>query len=115
MILQAKQKMAAVIGKAEGEIEELQETINILRENPEMGNQIYLIENFNTLIRPFAETLNFFPSDKISVITGVDGKHEPISAIHPNAIDEMKNNLIGGVMGDIFSKKKDVENNPPSN
>ncbi|WP_181872015.1 hypothetical protein [Marinilabilia salmonicolor] len=48
-------------------------------------------------------------------ITGVDGKHEPISAIHPNAIDEMKNNLVGGVMGDIFRKKKDVENNPPSN
>jgi flotillin len=115
MILQAKQKMASVIGKAEGEIDELKETINILRKNPEIGNQIYLIENFDSLIKPFAETLNFFPSDKISVITGIDGKHEPISAIHPNAIDEMKNNLIGGVMGDIFSKSKEGDNNSPSN
>ncbi|WP_462318603.1 SPFH domain-containing protein [Marinilabilia sp.] len=109
MILQAKQKMASIIGKAEGEIEELKETIDILRRNPEMGNQIYLIENFSTLIKPFAETLNFFPSKNISVITGLEGKHEPISAIHPNAVDEMKNNLIGGAMSEVLNHK----NNSP--
>jgi flotillin len=59
MILQAKQKMASLLGKAEGEIEELKETINIIKNNPEAGNRIYLIENFETLIRPFAETLDY--------------------------------------------------------
>ena len=46
-----------------------------------------MIENFERLIAPFAETLGYFPVDRLSVITGAEGSHEPISAIHPNAIE----------------------------
>ncbi|ASB49082.1 SPFH domain-containing protein [Alkalitalea saponilacus] len=107
MILQAKQKVAAIMGKAEGEIEELRETIEIIKKDKETGNKIYLIENFDSLIKPFAETLDFFPAKNISVITGIDGKQQgPISAIHPNAIDEMKNNLIGYAMAGAISSNQ---------
>lgn len=94
MVLQARQQTFAFLGKAEGEIEELKETIDIINQNPETGNKVYLIENFERLIRPFAETLDYFPTKNISVITGLEGRHEPISAIHPSAVEEMKNNLI---------------------
>ena len=112
MILQAKQQTFSFLGKAEGEIEELKETIDIIRKNPESGNTVYLIENFERLIRPFAETLNYFPARNISVITGIEGKHEPISAIHPNAIEEMKNNLINMATSGAVSKNRPV--NPPN-
>lgn len=112
MILQAKQQTFSFLGKAEGEIEELKETIDIIRKNPESGNTVYLIENFERLIRPFAETLNYFPAKNISVITGIEGRHEPISAIHPNAIEEMKNNLINMATAGAVSQNK--PNNPPS-
>ncbi len=36
--------------------------------------------------------------DNLSVITGVEGSHEPISAVHPNAIDAEKNRLIEGAL-----------------
>ena len=58
----------------------------------------YIIENFERLIAPFAETLQYFPVKSVSVITGAGGRHEPISAIHPNAIDKGKNDLIAGVL-----------------
>ncbi|SMO45442.1 SPFH domain / Band 7 family protein [Saccharicrinis carchari] len=112
MILQAKQQTFSFLGKAEGEIEELKETIDIVSKNPESGNTIYLIENFESLIRPFAETLNYFPAKNISVITGIEGKHEPISAIHPNAIEEMKNNLINSATAGAVSSNK--VSSPPS-
>jgi hypothetical protein len=113
MILQAKQKTFSFLGKAEGEIEELKETIDIIRKNPESGNKIYLIENFESLIRPFAETLNFFPANNISVITGIEGRHEPISAIHPSAIEEMKNNIINNATAGAVSHKSNGNTNPP--
>jgi hypothetical protein len=37
------------------------------------------------IMGPFAETLGYFPVDKLSIITGADKTGEPISAIHPNA------------------------------
>lgn len=112
MILQAKQQTFSFLGKAEGEIEELKETIEIVQKNPESGNTIYMIENFESLIRPFAETLNYFPAKNISVITGIEGKHDPISAIHPNAIEEMKNNLINMATAGAVSQNRPT--NPPS-
>ncbi|MFW6366281.1 MAG: SPFH domain-containing protein [Spirochaetota bacterium] len=109
MILKAEQEKNHILGRAQGEIDELKETINIIRKYPGTGSKTYIIENFKSLITPFAETLRYFPAKKLSVITGVEGRHEPISAIHPNAIEELKNKLIGGAMSDI------LDDAPPSN
>lgn len=111
-ILEAQQKAAHIEGKAQGEIDELQETINILNKGGEVSKQTYLIENFERLIGPFAETLGFFPVDKLSVLTGAEGKHDPISAIHPNAIESEKNNLIAAAISEALGKNAIVK--PPT-
>ncbi|PLX25123.1 MAG: hypothetical protein C0599_01195 [Salinivirgaceae bacterium] len=103
-ILEAEQEAARVVGKAQGEIDELKETIQILAKGGEESKQTYLIENFERLIGPFAETLGFFPVDNISVITGAEGKHDPISAIHPNAIASEKNDLIREVIANALGQ-----------
>ena len=98
MILTARQEASRIIGKSQGEIEELKQTIDILKEGGQDGVNTYLIENFESLMIPFAETLTYFPVDKLSVISGADGNHEPISAIHPNAVAEERNKAIGGAI-----------------
>lgn len=104
MILESQKNASILIGKAQGEIDELKETVNILKKGGDASVQTYIIENFNRLIAPFAETLGFFPVDKLSVITGVEGKHEPISAIHPNAVDEEKNKLVAAAITEALGK-----------
>jgi flotillin len=93
------------LGKAQAEIEQLKLTFEILEKSGESGVQAYIIENFQRLIEPFAETLSLFPVEQVSVVTGVEGSHEPISAIHPNAIAEEKNKLIAGALTAALEKK----------
>lgn len=106
MVLQAQSERNRILGKAMGEIDELKETIDIIRNNPGAGNRTYIIEKFNNLIQPFAETLELFPSKKLSVITGAEGRREPISAIHPDAVEEMKNRLLGGALNEALGLDK---------
>jgi len=56
-----------------------------------------------------------FPVDNVSVITGADGKHDPISGIHPHAIDEMRNKLLNENMGAIYADKLKKNNDPDDN
>lgn len=98
MILTAKAQASKIRGKAEAEINQLKETLAIINKGGASGIDTYLLENFDRLIAPFAETMEMFPVDKLSIITGAEGQHQPISAIHPNAIDAEKNNLIGQMM-----------------
>ncbi|MBN2738643.1 MAG: hypothetical protein JXR70_16800 [Spirochaetales bacterium] len=101
-ILQAQAQASKLRGKAQAEIDQLKETLHILNRKDDIARQTYIIENFSKLIQPFAETLSLFPVDKLTVITGAEGKHEPISAIHPNAIDAEKNRLIQGAIADAL-------------
>ena len=105
MILDAQARAARVKAKAQGEIDELKQTLEIIKKNGQLGKQTYLIENFKKLIAPFAETIDFFPVKKLSVITGIEGKHEPISAIHPNAVDQIKNQIIDEILNDSLKLK----------
>jgi hypothetical protein len=74
---------------------------------------LYIIENFFNLIEPFAETLGMYPVNNLSILTGAEGTHEPISAIHPNAVELEKNKLIGGAIASALraseKKKKPAE------
>ena len=109
MILESKQEASRFTGKAQGEIDELKKTISILEESGDTGRKTYIIENFNTIINSFAETLSFFPVDKLSVITGSNGEHKPISAIHPNAVEEERNKMISGAISGALGKSDEVE------
>ena len=108
MILEAKANASLLREKANAEIDQLEQTLKIIEEGGVTGNRTYIIENFNRIIRPFAETLKFFPVQKLSVITGVEGKHEPISAIHPNAVEKGKNDLIAGALHEILDRQTDI-------
>ena len=103
-ILNAKARASRVRAKAQAEIDELKETLKIIGEGGEGGNRTYIIENFSRLIEPFAETLGYFPVDRLSVITGAEGSYEPISAIHPNAIAKERNDLIGGTLASALEE-----------
>jgi flotillin len=70
------------------------------------GKKTYIIDNFQKLIAPFAETLDYFPVEKISIITGTEGNHGPISAIHPNAIDMERNKVIAGAISEALRTKE---------
>ncbi|MGF1534386.1 MAG: SPFH domain-containing protein [Bernardetiaceae bacterium] len=104
MILQARQEAARIVGKAQGEIDELQQTIQILQQGGENGIKAYLIENFHEIMAPFAQTLNNFPVKHLSVISGANHSSGPISAIHPNAVDEARNKAIAGAFLEQASK-----------
>lgn len=106
LILEAKAAASKYLATAQAEIDQLKQTLEILEKSGENGIQTYIIENFQRLIKPFAETLSFFPVEHVSVVTGVEGSHKPISAIHPNAIAEEKNRLIAGALSVALEKKR---------
>jgi hypothetical protein len=93
----------------DGSVMGLEKTLAIIGESGDDGNQGYLLENFERLIAPFAETLEFFPVERLSVITGAEGEHRPISAIHPNAIEMEKNNLLGGIMSEVLRRQAEAQ------
>ncbi|MDC7222923.1 MAG: SPFH domain-containing protein [Spirochaetales bacterium] len=105
MILDAKIKAAGIRGEEEALIEQLNETIRILKSQGEQGAVTYLIDNFKELITPFAETLTLFDVDNVSVITGMEGDHQPISAVHPHAADSLRNNLLENVFRNSLGEK----------
>lgn len=102
MVMAAHQESSRIIGKAQGEIDELKQTVDILESSGDSGVRTYLIENLESLMRPFAETLSYFPVKKLSVISGAEGTHEPISAIHPNAVADEKNKAVAAAIADIM-------------
>lgn len=106
LVFAAKTESATFFGKAQAEIDQLKQTMEILEKSGQSGIQTYLIENFQQVIDPFAETLSYFPTDQVSVFTGIEGEHKPISAIHPNAIAEEKNRLIAGALAAALQQKK---------
>ncbi len=116
MILKARSESVRIYSRAQAEIDELKQTMNIIKKGGSLGKDTYIIENFKKLIKPFAETLKMFPVKKISVIAGAEGNHGPISAIHPNAIDENKNNFIGDILESILNPelKEKIKSNVDS-
>lgn len=99
-ILDGRIKAAEIRGEEQARIDQLKETLEILRTHGKDGATTYLIENFKQLIEPFAETLTLFDVNDVSVITGMNGDHPPISAIHPHALDAQRNELLAKMMGD---------------
>lgn len=109
LINTAEQKASGIRGKAQGEIDELKETIQILKKGGESSINTYIIENFESLVAPFAETMAYFPVDKLSVITGASGNQEPISAVHPHAVASEKNKAVAAALSEILGEQKKGE------
>jgi len=105
LVLVAQQEAATLLGKSQAEIDQLKQTLEILEKGGASGMQAFVIENFQHLIEPFAETLSYFPVGQVAVVTGIEGNPPPISAIHPNAVAEQKNKLIAGAIAAALQKK----------
>lgn len=100
-IEEAKAEAATIRGQAQAELEQLAHTIAILQEGGSQGLTAYTIEKFGGLVAAFAQTMNLFPVQHISVIAGRHEPEGPISAIHPNAIDANLNERIGRILGAV--------------
>ncbi len=94
MIQEAEAEAATIRGQSQAELTQLKRTIEILRSVGDPGLTTYIIEKFEDLVEPFAQTLDLFPVDQITVIAGDFHQDGPISAIHPNAIDAEKNRRV---------------------
>ncbi len=94
MIQEAEAEAATIRGQSQAELTQLKHTIEILRSVGDPGLTTYIIEKFEDLVEPFAQTLDLFPVDQITVIAGDLHQDGPISAIHPNAIDAEKNRRV---------------------
>ena len=94
----AKAETVNIRGQAQAELTQLKRTIEILESAGDQGLNAYIIEKFDELVQPFAQTLDLFPVQDISVIAGNTPSNGPISSIHPNAVDLELNRRIGGVM-----------------
>jgi DNA polymerase III gamma/tau subunit len=100
-IEEAKGEAATIRGQAQAELEQLTHTIAILQAGGSQGLTAYTIEKFGEVVEAFAQTMNLFPVEHISVIAGRREQEGPISAIHPNAIDANLNERIAQILGGV--------------
>lgn len=111
MTLNAKEKAAELRGRDQGEIDQLNRTIEILRQAGSSGLSAYIIEHFEKFIEPFSQTLSLFPAKHATVISGAGGSHAPISGVHPHPVEEEKARLTLQALGAI-STVEDVAPEP---
>jgi len=104
-VLDAKAEVASWFEIARTETEQLEVTLNTIQEAGK-GKAAWLIENFDSIFKPFTETLAHYPVDHVSIITGAAGNTEPISAIHPNAVAKARNEIVEDAMMKITGKKE---------
>jgi uncharacterized membrane protein YqiK len=100
-ILAAKTQAVELRGRAQAEIDQLKRTIEILQQGGEAALQAYIIENFEKFIEPFAKTLDLFPVNHTTVISGAGQTHAPISGIHPHPIEQEKARLMLEALGAV--------------
>ncbi|MCL2209934.1 MAG: SPFH domain-containing protein [Treponema sp.] len=103
-VLDAKAEVASWFEVARTETEQLEVTLKTIQEAGK-GKSAWLIENFDSIFKPFTETLAHYPVDHVSIITGAGGNTEPISAIHPNAVAKARNEIVEDALKKIAGKK----------
>jgi hypothetical protein len=106
VILKAKAEVSTWYEVAKTEIEQFEVTLKIMETARGEARRAWIIDNFEALFVPFAQTLTHYPAGRISVITGAGGTDKtPLSAIHPNALVSAQNDLIAGALATSPAKK----------
>jgi uncharacterized membrane protein YqiK len=98
MVLDAKAEAVRMTSKARAELDQLAITLETLSKSGPEARKAWLIDNFDRLFAPFAETLSSLPAERITVVTGVPSAEAPLSAIHPNASAMARNDLVAGAL-----------------
>ncbi len=99
MVEDARAEAAGIRGQAQAELDQLARTIAIMQEGGSQGVTTYVIEKFGGLVEAFARTMQLFPVQHITVISGRREQEGPISAIHPSALDANLNQRIAQILG----------------
>lgn len=99
MIENAKAEVAEIRGQTQAELDQLERTINILQQGGDQAVTAYIIEKFDEIVGAFAETMDLFPVDEVTVISGRPQQDGPISAVHPSAIDADVNRRLAAMLG----------------
>lgn len=102
-VLEAQQQAAQLKGRAQAEIDQLRRTIEILQAGGAPAIQAYLIDHFDSFIRPFAQTLDLFPAERVTVLSGANSSSHarPLSAVHPHPIEQEKARLVREAFGGV--------------
>jgi hypothetical protein len=109
--LEAQTQMATLKGRSQAEIEQLNHTVEILQKGGAGALQAYLIEHFEEFMEPFAQTLQLFPVEHTTVLTGAGESHQPLSGIHPHPIEEEKARQLNQVFGALATGRPEEERN----
>ncbi len=99
MVENAMAQVAEIKGKGQADLDQLRRTIEILQEGGEQGVTAYIIEKFDEIVGNFAGTMDLFPVDEITVISGRPQQEGPISAVHPSAVDADVNRRLADTLG----------------
>ncbi len=99
MVEDARAEAAGIRGQTQAELDQLARTIAIMQEGGSQGVTTYVIEKFGGLVEAFARTMQLFPVQHITVISGRREQEGPISAIHPSALDANLNQRIAQILG----------------
>jgi hypothetical protein len=97
-VLEAKTEVAGWRSVADAELEQLEVTLKTLKAAGPESRRAWVIDNFEKIFVPFAETIANYPAGHVSVVTGMGNDREPLSAIHPNAAASAKNNMVAGAL-----------------
>jgi regulator of protease activity HflC (stomatin/prohibitin superfamily) len=62
------------------------------------ARRAWLLDNFEGLFEPFAATLGLYPAGRLAVLTGSGGERRPLSAIHPDAVSQARNELAAAAL-----------------
>ncbi|MBN1519392.1 MAG: hypothetical protein JW923_04795 [Spirochaetales bacterium] len=98
LVLGAKTEVAGWQSAAQAELEQIEVTLSTMKDAGTGARRAWVLDNFERLFEPFADTLSLYPSGHVSVLTGAGGDREPISAIHPDAVVAARNDMIAAAL-----------------
>jgi uncharacterized membrane protein YqiK len=98
LILDTQAEVAVYKAKAESELAQIERAVGILKKAGPEAKRAWVMENFDALFGPFADTLSLYPAKDITVLSGAAGPREALSAIHPDAIAMKRNEVIAGAL-----------------
>jgi hypothetical protein len=114
MILDAKAEAVRFASKARAELDQLTITLETISKAGPEARKAWLIDNFDRLFAPFAETLGSIPAERISVVTGMPSNSEPLSAIQANASAVARNELVAAALSPLREPAPRHPAEPPS-
>lgn len=97
-VLEAKTEVAGWEAADRAELEQLEVTLATMKGAGAEARRAWLLDNFEGLFEPFAATLSLYPAGRLSVLTGSGGERRPLSAIHPDAVSQARNELAAAAL-----------------